>query len=149
MGDALVVFCFSDVSYAGCIAELYMMTEAGSFWEFFAGADAKCFADKAEEVVSFLCGNKWSIDFPVFLVSSDELYSWKWFVGYMYIGESFCIFEVDIVFGLMAFDEGAFKYDCFEFGVGCDGFDGGCLVKHGLCFWIEWLSGKIAFYSFF
>ena len=108
MGDSLVVFGFSDVSDAGCVAELYVVAEAGSFREFFTGADAKCFSYEAEEVVSFLCGYEGSINFSGFLVSSDELYSGKWFVGYMYVGESFGVFEVDIVFGLMAFDEGAF-----------------------------------------
>lgn len=130
LDDTLVVVCFGDVSDAWCVAELDMISKAGPFWESFAGAYMEGFSNEAEEVVAFLCGDEGTIEFTGTGVLSGKEYPGVGFVEYLYIGESFGIFEVDVVFGLVSFNEGAFKDDCFKFGVGCDGFYGGCLCEH-------------------
>ena len=71
------------------------------------------------------------------------------FLWYVDVGESFGVFEVDVVFGLMSFDEGAFKDDGFEFCISGYGFYCGGVFKHCLGFWVEWSFCEILFDAFF
>ena len=147
--DALVVGVFGDVVDAGCVAELYVVAEAGSFWEAFAGSYMKRFSKKTDEVVSFLCGDEGAIVFAGVGASAGKHDAGVGFLWDVDVGETFGVFQVDIVFRLVLFDEGVFKDDGFGFGVGGDDFKVFCLGEHGGGFGIKGFGGVVAFYSFF